>query len=62
MASGRAVLELADAAEPPLRVLFGIGGLDEVREEYASRLDGWQKRDGLSRAAHGSAADAAGGS
>ncbi|MFF3559682.1 SDR family NAD(P)-dependent oxidoreductase [Streptomyces sp. NPDC002574] len=60
-ASGRAVLELADAAEPPLRVLFGIGGLDEVREEYASRLDGWQKWDGLSRAAHGSAAEAADG-
>lgn len=55
-ASGRALLELADAAEPPLRVLFGIGGLDEVREEYGRRLDGWRKWDGLARAAHGTTA------
>ncbi|MEV0067465.1 SDR family NAD(P)-dependent oxidoreductase [Amycolatopsis sp. NPDC050768] len=55
-ATGQAVLELADAEEPPLRVLFGTGGLDLVRAEYARRLEGWEKWDGLSRAAHGSAA------
>ncbi|MGW2715472.1 SDR family NAD(P)-dependent oxidoreductase, partial [Streptomyces sp. NPDC001356] len=54
-ASGRALLKLADAEEPPLRVLFGIGGLEEVREEYARRLEDWQQWDSLSRAAHGSA-------
>ncbi|WP_326834216.1 SDR family NAD(P)-dependent oxidoreductase [Amycolatopsis rhabdoformis] len=55
-ASGRALLELADTPEPPLRVLFGVGGLEELREEYARRLDGWEQWDRLSRTAHGSAA------
>ncbi|MFF4595936.1 SDR family NAD(P)-dependent oxidoreductase [Amycolatopsis sp. NPDC001319] len=53
-ATGRAVLELVDAEEPPLRVLFGVGGLDEVRAEYAHRLEGWEKWDDVSRMAHGS--------
>ncbi|MFF4599621.1 SDR family NAD(P)-dependent oxidoreductase [Amycolatopsis sp. NPDC001319] len=57
-ATGQAVLALADAEEPPLRVLFGAGGLDLVRAEYARRLDGWEKWDHLSRLAHGSARDA----
>ncbi|SDO65105.1 SDR family NAD(P)-dependent oxidoreductase [Actinacidiphila guanduensis] len=58
-ASGRALLELADAEEPPLRVLFGVGGLEEVREEYARRLEGWQRWDALARTAHGSAPEGA---
>ncbi|MGW4484404.1 SDR family NAD(P)-dependent oxidoreductase [Amycolatopsis sp. NPDC004368] len=55
-ATGKAVLELVDAEEPPLRVLFGIGGLDEVRAEYARRLEGWEQWDHISRLAHGSTA------
>jgi NADP-dependent 3-hydroxy acid dehydrogenase YdfG len=57
-ATGRAVLELVDAVEPPLRVLFGIGGLEEIRAEYARRLEDWEKWNRLSRIAHGSVDDA----
>ncbi|GIG77326.1 short-chain dehydrogenase/reductase [Planotetraspora kaengkrachanensis] len=54
-ATGRALLELADAPEPPLRALFGAGGLDELHQEYAKRLEEWQRWEGLSRTAQGTA-------
>jgi NAD(P)-dependent dehydrogenase (short-subunit alcohol dehydrogenase family) len=57
-ATGPAILELVDAAEPPLRVFFGIGPLDIIRAEYAQRIATWEEWDGLSRAAHGAAATA----
>jgi NAD(P)-dependent dehydrogenase (short-subunit alcohol dehydrogenase family) len=57
-ATGPAILELVDAAEPPLRVFFGIGPLDIIRSEYAQRIATWEEWDDLSRAAHGAAATA----
>ena len=57
-ATGPAILELVDAAEPPLRVFFGIGPLDIIRAEYAQRIATWEQWDDLSRAAHGAGATA----
>jgi NAD(P)-dependent dehydrogenase (short-subunit alcohol dehydrogenase family) len=58
-ATGPAILEIVDAAEPPLRVFFGIGPLDIIRAEYAQRLETWEQWDALSRAAHGAQEPAA---
>lgn len=52
-ATGPAILELVDADEPPLRTFFGAGTLDMIRAEYASRLERWERWDGLATAAHG---------
>ena len=57
-ATGPAILDLVDAAEPPLRVFFGIGPLDIMRTEYARRIATWEQWDELSRAAHGAGATA----
>jgi NAD(P)-dependent dehydrogenase (short-subunit alcohol dehydrogenase family) len=57
-ATGPAILEIVDADEPPLRVFFGIGPLDIIRDEYARRIAGWEQWDDLSRAAHGDGATA----
>jgi NAD(P)-dependent dehydrogenase (short-subunit alcohol dehydrogenase family) len=57
-ATGPAILDLVDAAEPPLRVFFGIGPLDIIRTEYAQRIATWEQWDELSRAAHGAGATA----
>jgi NAD(P)-dependent dehydrogenase (short-subunit alcohol dehydrogenase family) len=57
-ATGPAILELVDAAKPPLRVFFGIGPLDIIRAEYAQRIATWEQWDDLSRAAHGASATA----
>jgi NAD(P)-dependent dehydrogenase (short-subunit alcohol dehydrogenase family) len=52
-ATGPAILELVDAAEPPLRVFFGSGGLGMIREEYAQRIATWEAWDELSKRAQG---------
>jgi NAD(P)-dependent dehydrogenase (short-subunit alcohol dehydrogenase family) len=52
-ATGRAMLELVDADDPPLRIFFGIGPLKMLREEYARRIATWERWDDLSRVAHG---------
>jgi NAD(P)-dependent dehydrogenase (short-subunit alcohol dehydrogenase family) len=52
-ATGPAILELVDAPEPPLRVFFGVGPLDIIRDEYARRIATWEEWDDLSRRAHG---------
>ena len=52
-ATGPAILELVDAPEPPLRVFFGTGPLDIIRDEYARRIATWEEWDDLSRRAHG---------
>jgi NAD(P)-dependent dehydrogenase (short-subunit alcohol dehydrogenase family) len=57
-ATGPAILDLVDAAEPPLRVFLGIGPLDIIRTEYAQRIATWERWDDLSRAAHGAGATA----
>jgi NAD(P)-dependent dehydrogenase (short-subunit alcohol dehydrogenase family) len=52
-ATGPAILELVDAPEPPLRVFFGTGPLDIIRDEYARRIATWEAWDDVSRRAHG---------
>jgi NAD(P)-dependent dehydrogenase (short-subunit alcohol dehydrogenase family) len=53
-ATGPAILEIVDAAEPPLRVLFGEWALEQlIRPEYEERLATWEKWQDLSRRAHG---------
>ncbi|MGZ4169636.1 MAG: SDR family oxidoreductase [Solirubrobacteraceae bacterium] len=52
-ATGPAILKLVDAEDPPLRVFFGIGPLDIIRDEYAQRIATWEHWDWLSREAHG---------
>ena len=50
---GRAVLELVDSEDPPLRVFFGSSGLDMARREYMGRLESWERWNGLSIRAQG---------
>ena len=52
-ATGPAILALVDADEPPLRVFFGVGPLEIVREDYESRLATWERWSDLSLMAHG---------
>ena len=52
-ATGPAILELVDAAEPPLRVFFGDGPLAMIKEEYANRIATWERWNDLSVRAHG---------
>ena len=40
-AAGRAILTLADAANPPLRVFFGTQGYPMLQQTYADRLELW---------------------
>ena len=41
-ATGPAILKVVDAAEPPLRIFFGSGGLPMTRAEYARRIETWE--------------------
>ncbi|QFZ72022.1 SDR family NAD(P)-dependent oxidoreductase [Streptomyces fagopyri] len=52
-ATADAVLALADAPTPPLRVVFGTGGVDALRTEFAGRLAALEEWDHLSRLAQG---------
>jgi NAD(P)-dependent dehydrogenase (short-subunit alcohol dehydrogenase family) len=52
-ATGKAILELVDAPNPPLRIFFGKGPLEIMKSEYPKRLATWEEWDALSRAAHG---------
>jgi NAD(P)-dependent dehydrogenase (short-subunit alcohol dehydrogenase family) len=52
-ATGPAMLKLVDAAQPPLRVFFGSGGLPMTKAEYARRLETWEKWNDLSMEAQG---------
>ncbi|BBY46711.1 short-chain dehydrogenase/reductase (plasmid) [Mycolicibacterium arabiense] len=50
------ILEVVDAAEPPLRVLLGPTMFDFVRSEYEQRLDTWtrwESRHDETRSPHG---------
>jgi NAD(P)-dependent dehydrogenase (short-subunit alcohol dehydrogenase family) len=51
-ASAPAMLALADAAQPPLRLMLGAGGLERMEAEYASRLEVWREWNQISVAAH----------
>ena len=52
-ATGPAILAIADAEEPPLRVFLGDQPLPLLRTEYARRIAEWEAWDDLSRQASG---------
>jgi len=52
-AAGRAILKLADADNPPLRVFFGVQGGPMVQPVYADRLKTWADWNELAVEAHG---------
>ncbi|GAA3618580.1 SDR family NAD(P)-dependent oxidoreductase [Nonomuraea rosea] len=52
-AAGRALLKVADADDPPLRVFFGIHGNQMLPQVYADRLKTWADWGDLSVEAHG---------
>ena len=45
---GPVVLKVVDAAEPPLRIFLGSGGLPMTRAEYAKRLETWEQLNPVS--------------
>ncbi|HKS45014.1 MAG TPA: SDR family oxidoreductase [Amycolatopsis sp.] len=53
VATREAILKVADADEPPLRIFFGKGPLDLMRQEYAGRIAEWEAWAAVSHAAHG---------
>jgi NAD(P)-dependent dehydrogenase (short-subunit alcohol dehydrogenase family) len=50
---GPAILQLVDAQDPPLRVLFGEGATQWVPAVYQQRLQTWAEWSPLSKAAEG---------
>ncbi len=52
-ATGPAILAIADADEPPLRVFLGDQPLPLLRAEYERRIAEWEAWDDLSRRAFG---------
>jgi len=52
-ATGAAILEIVDAAEPPLRVFFGDVGLPMIKQEYAKRIALWEEWDHVAVLAQG---------
>jgi len=52
-AAAEALLEIVDADNPPLRVLFGLGFYPMLKQVYADRLRTWADWEDLSLAAQG---------
>ena len=52
-ATAAAILAIADADEPPLRIFLGDQPLPLMRDEYAKRIAEWEAWDDLSRQAFG---------
>jgi NAD(P)-dependent dehydrogenase (short-subunit alcohol dehydrogenase family) len=52
-ATGQAVLQLVDAAEPPLRAFLGTSPLPIAKADYSSRLANWEKWQDLAVSAQG---------
>jgi NAD(P)-dependent dehydrogenase (short-subunit alcohol dehydrogenase family) len=52
-AAARALLELADMDDPPVRVLFGTGFYPMIQKVYADRLQTWADWEALSAKAQG---------
>ncbi|MFG6503437.1 SDR family oxidoreductase [Microbacterium sp. P05] len=52
-ASAAALMEVVDAAEPPLRVFFGTAPLPIAQADYASRLANWEKWNDVAKLAQG---------
>jgi NAD(P)-dependent dehydrogenase (short-subunit alcohol dehydrogenase family) len=53
VASGRAILAVVDADEPPLRVFFGSAPLGIAESDYEARLATWRKWQHVSELAQG---------
>jgi NAD(P)-dependent dehydrogenase (short-subunit alcohol dehydrogenase family) len=49
-ATAEAVLTVVDLPEPPLRLLLGPGLLEQLRAEYAGRIETWERHAELSAA------------
>lgn len=52
-ASAAAVLDVVDSENPPPRVIFGAGYLDDVEREYVARVENWKQWSHLSTIAQG---------
>lgn len=52
-ATGAAMLALVDQGNPPLRVFFGDVGLPMIKQEYAKRIEEWEKWDWIADLAQG---------
>ncbi len=52
-ATAEALFKIVDAADPPLRFIFGSTGLPMVRAAYAARLATWEGWEAESNAAQG---------
>ncbi|MEU7790079.1 SDR family NAD(P)-dependent oxidoreductase [Amycolatopsis sp. NPDC049159] len=52
-AAAQALLKVVDAANPPLRVLFGQGFYPMIKQAYADRLETWAAWQDLSAQAQG---------
>jgi NAD(P)-dependent dehydrogenase (short-subunit alcohol dehydrogenase family) len=52
-ATGAAILQIADAEQPPLRVFLGKPPLTIAKERYAQRLKTWEEWNDLAVAAQG---------
>ncbi len=52
-ATGKVILQIVDAAEPPLRIFLGAGPITIAKAEYARRIETWEKWNHLSIEAQG---------
>ncbi len=52
-ATAEAILQLVDAAEPPLRLFLGKVALPWTKQVYAEKLSTWEKWSQVADAAHG---------
>jgi len=51
-ATAAAILAVVDSADPPLRLFLGQWALDMIREEYANRLEVWERWQPVAASAH----------
>lgn len=52
-ATSKAILQLVDAKEPPLRMFLGSHNLEEIRQVYSDRIKVWEEWQGVAGAAQG---------
>lgn len=52
-ATSKAILQLVDAKEPPLRMFLGSHNLEEIRQVYSDRIKVWEEWQGVAAAAQG---------
>ena len=52
-ASAAAILDVVDAAEPPLRVFFGTAPLGIAKADYAQRIETWEQWNHVAEKAQG---------